>query len=77
MKKGRLEAGEGKGATCIDRIVKKKNSIMTVDAAPDAGATMAMVRWGFEFGLRLCRTQGEELGWVVAEGGIIVDMGVG
>ena len=50
---------------------------MTVDAAPDAGATMAMVRWGFEFGLRLCRTRGEELGWVVAEGGIVVDMGVG
>ena len=71
MKKGHLEAGEGKGATYIDRIVKKKNSIMTVDAAPDAGATMAMVRWGFEFGLRLCRTRG------VAEGGIVVDMGVG
>ena len=50
---------------------------MTVDAAPDAGVTMAMVRWGFEFGLQLCRTRGEELGWVVAEGGIVVDMGVG
>ena len=50
MKKGRLEAGEGKGATCIDRIVKKKTSIMTVNAALDAGATMAMVRWVLSLG---------------------------